>query len=239
MNSGALPPPIPWELEVARLLAPLVTAFTFILALMGIFRNQAHLIRLSIARNHVVICGLGQKGVVLAHEFRQKNVLTVIIESDDDNPRIEACREWGAIILIGDAREAAMLRKARVQYARVLIAVCDDDGVNAKIAMQAKEISQELLNNQLNCIIHIVDPQLCKLLREQESSNNEDSGFKLEFFNIFERGALLMLQEYPAFNSLQYSERPYSPYPGNRIRPFWRKFDHPRCKNLARLFKFC
>jgi len=201
MNSGALPPPIPWELEVARLMAPLVTAFTFILALMGIFRNQAHLIRLSMAHNHVVICGLGQKGVVLAHEFRQKNVVTVIIESNDDNPRIETCREWGAIILIGDAREAAMLRKARVQYARVLIAVCDDDGVNAKISMQAKEICEDLPNKQLNCLIHIVDPQLCNLLREQESSNNVDSGFRLEFFNIFERGALLMLQEYPAFNS--------------------------------------
>jgi len=201
MNSGALPPPIPWELQIARLLAPLVTAFTFILALMGIFRNQAHLIRLSIAHNHVVICGLGQKGVALAHDFRQKNVLTVIIEANDDNPRIETCREWGAIVLVGDAREAAMLRKARVHHARVLIAVCDDDGVNAKIAMQAKEICQDLPINQLNCIIHIVDPQLCHLLREQESFNNEIPGFRLEFFNIFERGALLMLQEYPPFNS--------------------------------------
>lgn len=211
MNSGGVDPPIPWELQIARFLSPLVAAYTFFFALVEIFRDQSQLFRLSLITNHVVICGLSQKGVALVHEFRNKNIDTVVIELDEDNSAIETCREWGAIVLNGDARDQVLLLKARVNKARILVAVCDDDGINAKIAMQAKEIVRNKHNSVLTCIIHIVDPQLCRLLREREIEHEKVPAFRLEFFNVFERGAQIMVSEYPPFaqDNLQFEMSPH------------------------------
>ena len=211
MNSGGVEPPLPWELQIARFLSPLVAAYTFFYALVEIFRDQSQLFRLSLTSNHVVICGLSQKGIALVREFRKKNIETVVIELDEDNSAIETCREWGAIVLIGDARDQILLLKARVNKARILVAVCDDDGINAKIAMQAKEIVKNHHKGVLTCIIHIVDPQLCRLLSEREIEHEKVPAFRLEFFNVFERGAQIMVKEYPPFtqNTLQSDKTPH------------------------------
>jgi hypothetical protein len=211
MSSGGVAPPVPWELQISRFLSPLVAAYTFFFALVEIFRDQSQLFRLSLITNHVVICGLSQKGVALVREFRKKNIDTVVIELDEDNSAIETCREWGAIVLNGDARDQVLLLKARLNKARILIAVCDDDGINAKIAMQAKEIVKTKHKNVLTCIIHIVDPQLCRLLREREIEHEKVPAFRLEFFNVFERGAQIMVKEYPPFaqNALQLDKSPH------------------------------
>lgn len=199
MDSGGVQPPVPWELQISRFLSPLVAASTFVLALVEIFRDQAQLFRLALTRDHVVICGLSQKGVALAREFRKKNIPTVAIELNEDNPRIDTCREWGAIVIEGDARDPMLLKKARIHAARILVVVCDDDGVNAKIAMQAKEVVKHNQRGVLTCILHIVDPQLCSLLREREIEHDKTPAFRLEFFNVFERGAQLMVNEYLPF----------------------------------------
>jgi len=211
MNSGGVEPPIPWELQISRFLSPLLAAYTFFFALVEIFRDQSQLLRLSLITNHVIICGLSQKGVSLVREFRKKNIHTVVIELDENNSYIETCREWGAIVLNGDARAQVLLMKARVNKARILVAVCDDDGINAKIAMQAKEIVKVDHKDVLTCIIHIVDPQLCRLLREREIEHNRVPAFRLEFFNVFERGAQIMVKEYPPFaqNTLQSDKSPH------------------------------
>jgi hypothetical protein len=211
MNSGGVEPPIPWELQIARFLSPLVAAYTFLFALIEIFRNQSQLFRLSLISNHVVICGLSQKGIALTREFRKKNIDTVVIELNEDNSAIETCRAWGAIVLIGDARDQVLLLKARAEKARILVAVCDDDGINAKIAMQAKQIVKSSHKGVLTCIIHIVDPQLCRLLSEREIEHEKVPAFRLEFFNVFESGAQIIVKEYPPFvqNKLQTDKTPH------------------------------
>jgi hypothetical protein len=62
MESGSVSQPVPWELEVARLLLPIVAAYTAIKALTSVFRQQIDRLRLNFYRNHVVICGLSRKG---------------------------------------------------------------------------------------------------------------------------------------------------------------------------------
>ena len=48
----------------------------------------------------------------------------------------------------------------------------------------------------LTCVIHIVDPQLCTLLREREINTDQNTPFRLEFFNVFEHAARLLLRQY-------------------------------------------
>ena len=127
MDGGAPPA---WELETARWLAPAVTVYTATKAFIVLFRDQLASMRLWFYRRHVVVCGLGRKGYFLCKAFRQRGYRVVVIDSNERNERIDRCNADGAVVLVGDAADRAMLRKARAHRARLLFSVVGDDGAN-------------------------------------------------------------------------------------------------------------
>jgi hypothetical protein len=195
LESGSLAGPKGWELEVARLLAPAVAGYTAAQALAAVWTEQFQRVRLRYVHDHVVICGASRKGFILLKGFRQQGDPVVLIEADDDNDLLEQCRARGAVVLTGDATDRALLRRAAVHRARCLIAVTGDDATNAEIAMSARAQVSNGSERALQCIIHLVDPQLCSLLKERELLLEAGSAFRLELFNVFDRGARLLIQE--------------------------------------------
>jgi hypothetical protein len=208
LESGAVSGPIGWELEVARLLVPALAAYTAVLAIASLFRQQLQLLMLRFARDHVVICGLGQKGLLLTRSFLERGDKVVVIERDQNNPHLELSRQQGAVVLVGDATEAAVLRRACVHSARYLIAVCGDDGANVTIALAARDLAKERQRGALTGSVHVVSPRLRDLLHESELGAEPIPAFRLEIFNVFDRGARVLLREHSPFG-------PESP-PGDR-----------------------
>lgn len=196
LQSGAVPSPIPWELEAARFLAPVTAGFAVAAALAGLFSSQ-----LRLARNrrggHVVVCGLGRKGLLLTQALRERGQRVVVVERDAGNDLLETCRATGAAVLLGDARHDALLRDAGVVSAARLVAVCGDDGVNAEVAVRARELVRGRRRTPLACIAHVVDPDLCDLLEARELRDSQEASFTLDFFNVFATGARAMLNRYP------------------------------------------
>ena len=196
-QGGNLRTPLPWELEVARWLAPAVTTYAVLMGLAAIFRNYLQAVRLQFTSRHVVICGLGQKGLLLAKNFRTAGKTVAVIEKDGGNPSIPVCRDLGIMVIAGDARDVDSLRKAGVRQADSLIAVCGDDGANADIAVKARQVVATRKGRKLNCAIHISDPRLWVFLRQQEFGSEKTNAFRLDFFNIYDHGARQLLAEYP------------------------------------------
>jgi hypothetical protein len=199
LTSGAVAPPVSWELQVGRLLLPLVAAYTVVWALALVFVDQVQTFRLRFLRDHTVICGLGRQGRLLATSFLAHGQQVVVVDQDEDNNLIQPCRDEGAVVLIGDATDRETLRRAGVHRARHLIASSGDDGANAEIAVNARALSVNRAEHPLTCLVHIVDPQLCNLLRERELNAGETGGLRLEFFNVYDLGAQAVLEEYPPF----------------------------------------
>jgi hypothetical protein len=206
IEPGNLSSPIPWELEIARWVSPVIAMYAVLLGFAALFKDQVRLFTLGFLRNHVIICGLGQKGLNIARNFRENRLSVVIIEMDGNNPHIAACREFGAIVLIGDARDDYLLEKAGVKRARYLIGVCGEDGVNSDVAVIARKLVDKRTNGKLNCTIHIKEPNLWVLLRSQEFSAEENSTFRLDIFNIYDQGAKQLLREFPFSSSKQGEE---------------------------------
>jgi voltage-gated potassium channel Kch len=198
MNSGAVPPPLPWELEVARFGIPLLTALAAIKAVLDLFQEQLRRLRLRTLQNHVVICGLSRKGYLLAGRLHAEGRVVVVIERDEENGRLGTCQMLGMYVLTGDATDPELLRKAGVARAAAVVAVCDDDGTNLEIALRAKPLAEKRQEIPLNCLVHIGEPQLCSLIREKETHLDSKS-FQLELFNTFEHGARLLLSSFPAW----------------------------------------
>jgi hypothetical protein len=197
LTSGAVAPPVSWELQVARLLLPLVAAYTVVWALALVFVDQVQTFRLRFLHDHTVICGLGRQGRLLATSFLAHGQQVVVVEQREDDSFIQPCRDEGAVVLIGDATDRETLRRAGVHRARHLIASSGDDGANAEIAVNARALSVNRAEHPLTCLVHIVDPQLCNLLRERELAAGEAGGLRLEFFNVYDLGAQALLEEYP------------------------------------------
>jgi hypothetical protein len=71
---------IPWQLEIARWIMPAVAAYAAIQALLAIFRQQWQLFKVRFFENHVIVCGLGERGLQLSQEFLDNGYQVVVIE---------------------------------------------------------------------------------------------------------------------------------------------------------------
>ncbi len=205
-------------LEISRFGAPFVATFTAIEALALVFHEQIQSFRLRRIRDHVILCGLGQKGYRIAKQFHEAGYRTLAIESDEGNDSIPLCRELGIYVLMGDATQMDTLRRAGAHRARYLIAFCGHDATNAEIAMHARDMVRQSSTPQnaarqerhiLTCILHIVSPQLCELLRERELKEFS-ARFRLQIFNVFDSGARAMLNAFPAFEVEGEKESPHT-----------------------------
>lgn len=204
MNSGNVEPPVPWQLEVARFLLPVLAAWTAAKALASIFRDrwQQFLVRTT-WRNHVVICGLSEKGWLLAQGFTAAGQRVVVIEMDESNSLVNAARPHCAV-LIGDATDPEVLRRAGVLRAARLIAVVDDNR-NIEIAQEAELLLRSPLGRRrrhvLPCTIHLQDPVLVELAQTREIMSEQDTPLRLELLNIYDRGARLLWSRFRAGSS--------------------------------------
>jgi len=197
MISGGLDKPIPWDLDLARHVLPLVVGYAGLAALVVLFSAQVHRLRLGRMHGHVVVCGLGRKGLLLTRRLGELGLATVVIERDADNRAIERCRDEGTIVVIGEASDPAVLRSAGVRRAAYLISVCNDDGVNADVAIAARALTEGRRDGDLTCAAHVADARLWELLRAHQLELERVGGFRLELFSVFDLGARAMLADHP------------------------------------------
>jgi hypothetical protein len=199
IHSGDVPPPVPWQLEVARFLAPAVAAGATLSAIASLLGEQLAAIRVRFYSNHVVVCGLGRLGSLLARNLRDAGYDVVGIESDAQSGAIARCREDGVAVFVGDAMDPAMLRRARAHRARYLFAVAGDDGRNSNIAIGARKLVEDRSGSPLTCFVHVLDDKLSDVLRQVGLARG-GGGLRLEYFNVAELGAPALLTDYPAFD---------------------------------------
>lgn len=197
LESGAVGAPLPWTLQVARFLAPAVATYAAVRALALLFAERLERVRIRLQRGHVVLCGLGQKGLVLARSLRRQGERVVVVEEDAENDLIEAARAHGALVLVADARDPSVLRYVGVPRASHVVAVTGDDGDNAAIAVHVRGLVPPGRPRPLRCLAHVYQPRLCDLLRLQELVRPGEDGFRLDFFNVYVSGARALLREHP------------------------------------------
>jgi hypothetical protein len=211
MEAGDVPA-ANWQLNTARFLLPILAAWTAVRALMSLFRDRWQQILVRVWSEHVVICGLSRKGWLLAQGFVARGERVVVIESDESHDMIGPCQERGMAVLVGDATDPEQLHRAGVQRARHLVAVTDNDGINAEIAVRAQGVLMEAAASRrrragrrypLTCTVHLVDPQLHGLARTREMTLQEGVPLRLELFNVFDHAARLLWNQFgPAGRSV-------------------------------------
>ncbi len=145
---------------------------------------------------HVVICGLGSTGALLAQAFQRDGYTVLAIEKAEDNSRIGAAREAGAVVLMGDASRTEVLRRARVDRAAHIVIVTGADATNVEIAAAARALVLDSTTS-VSCSAQIEDPELWYALRGLDVGTQDR--VRLEFFNVAELGARALLARHSPF----------------------------------------
>jgi Trk K+ transport system NAD-binding subunit len=94
--------------------------------------------------NHIVVVGLGHVGTRVIRSLHEQGVDVVGIERDPRARGVQAARDLGIPVIIGDASRNESLVAASVATARALVVVSTDDVTNLETALLARAAKPDL-----------------------------------------------------------------------------------------------
>ncbi len=89
-------------------------------------------------RDHVIVCGLGRVNYRVMLQLLDAGYEVVVIEQDWSSDFVPTALRLHVPVVKGDARDPDILRQARIDRARGLIAGINDDLLNVEIALSAQ-----------------------------------------------------------------------------------------------------
>lgn len=94
-------------------------------------------------QNHIIICGFGRIGQVLARQLIEMGERFVILEHDSENVAI--AQDQNYLVYDGNPSDEIALEKVGIKRAKVLATVVPDDANNVFITLTARELNPDLL----------------------------------------------------------------------------------------------
>ncbi len=102
-------------------------------------------------RDHVIICGFGRVGRIIANEFLAEGVPFIVIDSRED--QVEECQSLSIPTVLGDAAQDEVLRVAGIDRALSLVSAVDDDSQNVFITLSAR-----VMNPNIRIVARAAEP---------------------------------------------------------------------------------
>jgi len=97
---------------------------------------------LEILDQHYILCGFGRTGHQIALEFEAEGVPFVLIESEPH--QLEAAKELGYTVILGDATLDETLIKAQIQRSVCLVSALSSDADNLYTVLSAKTLNPKI-----------------------------------------------------------------------------------------------
>ncbi len=92
--------------------------------------------------DHIIVCGFGRIGEVLARDLQRLGRRFVVI--DDDVERFEDARRQNYLCLVGDAMNDAVLEAAGITRASTLVSALPGDADNVFITLTARNLNSSI-----------------------------------------------------------------------------------------------
>jgi hypothetical protein len=201
---------IPWQLHVGRLSGAALVFAAGLVAVLLFFRQESLGIRLRMPwhKDHVVICGLGDLGMRLALDGRRRGKFVVAIEQNAESANVDLARATGIFVLQGDAQDARLLQRARVDRAALVIASCRADTTNVAVAAKIGQVLPATRRRAPPvCRVLFRDPKLSDLFADAslfpagQADSPRDAGneYRVKFRNLdlHDTAARQALRKYP------------------------------------------
>lgn len=201
LETGDLAGALPWQLEVARLAAPVLTVMSAVLATAAMSRSRIDRWRARRRTDHVVVCGLGRRGTAAALALRAAGHDVVAIERDAAGIGTSRCRRARIPVVIGDARDGEVLVRAGVTRAGHLVTLTPALESGGEIALTAVNLVTERTGSPLTVHLEVDQPELAGLMRAASLTEHRSPAWRLEELDLAGSGARVMLDALPPWDT--------------------------------------
>ncbi|WP_103296759.1 potassium channel family protein [Rhodopirellula sp. MGV] len=92
--------------------------------------------------NHAIICGYGRVGQTLVTELRSTGIPLVVVDRDAE--RLIDAERNGVFVIVGDASDENILKRAGIERASVLATVLNGDAHNVFVTLTARELNSTI-----------------------------------------------------------------------------------------------
>lgn len=183
----------PWQLVVAQWLIPLVALLGFAKLVITRVRRDVSLVLAKRARNHVIVCGLGDTGNAVALAQRAAGRKVVVIDRDNDSAAAHSLDLAGIPVLKGNATDAHVLKLAGLNRSASIVVCCGSDAVNLEVALNARDASsQRSKEAPLRIFCEVREDWLLRTVAGATASLSSDVA-EFVAVNFYENGARLLL----------------------------------------------
>jgi len=111
--------------------------------ILGYFGKHRMMKRIEALSGHTIVAGYGRVGALVCDGLAEQEKPFVVIErSPERSPELEA---RGLLFVTGDATEEAILRKAGIERARVLVSAMPNDAESVFITLTARQMCSNLM----------------------------------------------------------------------------------------------
>lgn len=198
-ETGGVEAPLPLVLDIARFVAPTALLAAAIGAFLALFDQQwQRVVARHRARDHVIVVGLGARGLRLAIGMAATRQRCVVVElSDEEHPNLPNARRAGIPVvttgganpdLLSVAQLAQTLRQAAIDRARAVIVTTESQRLNARVANVVAELQST--GRAPHAFVEIRDTDTMRALQGHAGGDHAAS---IEYYNLAERGAKAFL----------------------------------------------
>jgi voltage-gated potassium channel Kch len=185
--------PFPWQLEVARFLAPLFTLAAVVETARVLLAGEIRRIRARLSRGHTIVCGDTPFARALIDQLLAGGQRVIRVQ-DEPFGEIEAHHDR-VITVVGDPRSAATLRGAGLGRARYVYICGDDDQVNHAVSVAASGLPAR--HRRLPWIyVQINRPSTCHALQARRLGAAGASRFRLDYFHVDDVAARVLYRRH-------------------------------------------
>ncbi len=108
---------------------------------------------------HHIICGLGQVGIRVVELMLRLGEEVTVVTLNSREEYVLLAEEWGARVIIGDARSDKQIIEAGIMTSESILPVTENDLTNIEIALDANR-----LNPDIHIVIRLFDQSLARRL---------------------------------------------------------------------------
>jgi hypothetical protein len=138
---------ISWQLQIARLLLPLVAILATINVLVGAITRPIRLALMPYVKGHVVLCGAAQLNEAALHALAESGRRIVTVAPVSDPARCESLDALGITFVEADPFQSVTFRALNLAEASALILTHDDGLANLDLAMLALAAAEKRPND--------------------------------------------------------------------------------------------
>ncbi len=162
----------------------LLVAFIADLLLSRRFAHSVGRRRARHLRNHVIVVGLGSFGSRVVADLRSAGYDVAVIERDENNRYLSTAADLDVPVIFGDATLRQTLEAARVDHARAVAVLTQDDMVNIETGIVLREmlgprVKPEVVRPDVPLVLRVYDRELGAAVAQRFGFENVRSTVEL------------------------------------------------------------